>query len=368
MNALASAAYWVDRSRAAPVAYQRPRPCKWFRTGAIVFLGMLVACVAAAQSPGNPRRLSLEDQKAFPSRAIRIIVPFPPGASTDAIARIIAKPIADAFERSIFVDNRSGAGGNIGAEVALRAPTDGHTWLLSTAGILTINALIYTSMRFDPMTAFAPITLVAHVPYVLTVHPSVPVTSVAALVKFVRRRPDILNYGSAGNGSTVHLGIEMLKAMTGTKIVHVPYRGGAPAIKDLIGGHIDLMFNSVPLALPHIGAGRIRPLAVSSATRSDVLPALPTMHEAGVDGFEFTGWFALLVPARTPQRIVRWLNAELSATLALPATRSRLAAIGLQPVTSTPGEVFEQITRDTERWRRVIRTASITSDLMPHAQ
>jgi len=340
----------------------------WRWTGVVWLLGMLVSCANAAQSASPPPRLSLEDQGTYPSRAIRIIVPFPPGVSTDAIARIIAKPIGDTFAQSIFVDNRSGAGGNIGAEVALRAPTDGHTWLLSTAGILTINALIYTSMRFDPATAFAPITLVARVPYVLAVHPSVPVNSVAALVTFVRRRPGVLNYGSAGNGSRVHLGIEMFKAMTETKIVHVPYRGGAPAMNDLIGGHIDLMFNSVPLALPFIGAKRIRPLAVSSASRAEVLPELPTMHEAGVNGFEFTGWFALLVAMRTPQRIVRWLNAELISTLRMPETRSRLAAIGVQPVTSTPGQVFEQITRDTERWRHVIRTANMTFDLTESTQ
>ena len=368
MNSHASVACRKGRPRAAPAGRQSAWPSTWLWKSVVLFLGTLVACAAAAQSPTTPRRLSLDDQESFPSRAIRIIVPFPPGAGTDAIARIIAKPISDTFDRPIFIDNRSGAGGNIGAEVALRAPMDGHTWLLSTAGILTINPLIYPSMRFDPATAFAPITLVARVPYVLAVHPSVPVKSVATLVEFVRRRPGVLNYGSAGNGSTVHLGIEMFKAMTGTKIVHVPYRGGAPAMNDLIGGHIDLMFNSVPLALPYIGAKRIRPLAVSSATRSDLLPDLPTMHEAGVSEFEFTGWYALLVPARTPQRIVRWLNAELGATLSLPETRSRLAAIGVQPVTSTPGEVFAQITRGTERWRHVIRTANITFDVTESAQ
>ena len=320
------------------------------------------ASVCDAQNAGAPRRLNIEGQAPFPSRAIRIVVPFPPGASTDAIARILADPVADLFGQSVMIDNRSGAGGNVGAEAVLRAPADGHTWLLSTAGILTINAMIYPTMSFDPATAFAPITMVAKVPYVLVVHPSVPVRSVESLIDFARRRPGVLNYGSAGNGSTVHLGLEMFKAASGTKIVHVPYRGGAPAMNDLIGGHIHMMFNSVPLALPYIGAGRVRPLAVSSRARADKLPDVPTMHEAGMTDFEFMGWFALLAPQRTPQRRVYWLNAELGAMLGMADIQSRLAAIGTQPMTSTPGQVYEQITRDNARWRHVIRVAGIKPD------
>jgi tripartite-type tricarboxylate transporter receptor subunit TctC len=272
---------------------------------------LVAASMCDAQTVSAVRRLHIEGQGTFPSRAIRIVVPFPPGGSTDAIARILVDPVAELFGQSVLVDNRSGAGGNVGAEAALRAPADGHTWLLSTAGILTINSMIYPSMSFDPATAFAPITMVAKVPYVLVVHPSIPVRTVEALIEFARRRPGVLNYGSAGNGSTVHLGLEMLKAMSGTKIVHIPYRGGAPAMNDLIGGHIHMMFNSVPLALPYVAAGRVRPLAVSSRVRSEALPDVPTMHEAGISDFEFMGWFALLVPLRTAQRTVYWLNAEL---------------------------------------------------------
>ena len=320
------------------------------------------ACTSNAQTANPSPRLQIEGQGSFPSRSIRIIVPFPPGASTDAIARIIAEPVSDLFGQAVFIDNRSGAGGNVGAEAALRAPADGHTWLLSTAGILTINALIYPAMSFDPATAFAPITMVARVPYVLVVHPSIPVRSVESLIDFARRRPGLLNYGSAGNGSTVHLGLEMFKSMSGTKIVHVPYRGGAPAMNDLIGGHIHMMFNSVPLALPYVSSGRIRPLAVSSRQRTEALPELPTMHEAGVRDFEFTGWFALMASMRTTQRIVYWLNSELAAMLNMPEVRGRLAAIGTQPVTSTPGQVYEQITRDNARWRDVVRIAKVKPD------
>jgi tripartite-type tricarboxylate transporter receptor subunit TctC len=327
---------------------------------ALLAASLCASCAAVAQAPGGFKRLTL-DHQPYPSRSIRIVVPFPPGASTDAIARILAEPIGDLFGYSVFIDNRSGAGGNVGAEAVLRSQPDGHVWLLSTAGILTINALIYPTMSFNPAMAFAPVTLVARVPYVLVVHPSVPVRSVPALVDFARRRPGVLNYGSAGNGSTVHLGVEMFKMVTGTKIVHVPYRGGAPAMNDLIGGHIDLMFNSVPLALPYVASGRIRPLAVSSAARTDALPDLPTMQEAGVD-VEFTGWFALMVPARTPRKLVYWLNSELVAMLATPSLRAKLTAIGTQPVTSTPGQVYEQISRDSARWREVVRKANVKFD------
>jgi tripartite-type tricarboxylate transporter receptor subunit TctC len=335
-----------------------------FRIGSRA-LGLWLLCaagMAAAQTGNSAHRLQIDGQQPFPSRSIRIIVPFPPGASTDAIARILAEPVSDLFAQPVFVDNRSGAGGNVGAEAALRAPPDGHTWLLSTAGILTINALIYPAMSFDPATAFAPLTMVARVPYVLVVHPSIPVRSVEALIEFARRRPGLLNYGSAGNGSTVHLGLEMFKARTGTKIVHIPYRGGAPAMNDLLGGHIHMMFNSLPLALPYVSSGRIRPLAVSSRERSDALPDLPTMHEAGVRNFEFMGWFALMVPRSTAQRTVYWLNSELATMLSMPEIRARLTAIGTQPMTSTPGQVYEQITRDNARWRNVVRVAKIKPD------
>jgi tripartite-type tricarboxylate transporter receptor subunit TctC len=316
-------------------------------------------CAHAAQAP---RRLLTEGQAPFPNRAIRIVVPFPPGASTDAIARIIAEPISDGLGQSVFVDNRSGAGGNVGAESAMRAPADGHHWILSTAGILTINPQIYSSMSFDPVRVFSPIILIARVPYVLVVHPSVPVRSVTELIHFARRRPGVLNYGSAGNGSTVHLGAEMFKALSGTMIVHIPYRGGAPAMNDLLGGHLHLMFNSVPLAQPYVLAGRVRPLAVTSRSRAAVLPDLPTMAEAGLPGLEFSGWFALLAPVKTAQRLITWLNTELTEILAATEPRRRLRAIGVEPASSTPGEVYELITRDTERWRDVIRRANIKPD------
>ncbi len=318
---------------------------------------------AASHAAGVIEPLRLDPHGTlFPSRPIRIVVPFPPGASTDAIARIVAEPIEERLGRRVNIDNRSGAGGNIGADTVVRALPDGHTWLLGTAGLMSINALIYPSMPFDPALALAPITLVANVPYVLVVHPSLPVRSTAQLIEFARRRPWILNYGSAGNGSTVHLGMELFKAATGTHIVHIPYRGGAPGLSDLLGGHIHMMFNSAPLALPHIGSRRVRPLAVSSAARARSLPDVPTLEESGLPGVEFSGWFAFLVPARTPAQVLIWLNEALVPVLSLRAVRERLEAIGAESATSTPLQVHELMRRDTARWRRVIRSANVKPD------
>jgi tripartite-type tricarboxylate transporter receptor subunit TctC len=324
---------------------------------------VLLCATATARAAAPVEPLRLEPQGTlFPSRAIRIVVPFPPGASTDSIARIVAEPIEERLARRVNIENRSGAGGNIGADVVVRSLPDGHTWLLGTAGLMSINALIYPSMPFDPALALSPVTLVARVPYVLVVHPSIPVRSAASLIEFARRRPWILNYGSAGNGSTLHLGMELLKATTDTQIVHIPYRGGAPALSDLLGGHIHMMLNSVPLALPHIGSRRVRPLAVTTATRAHSLPDVPTMHEAGLPGIEFSGWFAFLVTARTPARVVAWLNQALLPVLSAPDVRSRLEAIGAEPNTSTPLQVHELIRRDTARWQRVIVSAKVKPD------
>lgn len=325
-------------------------------------------CVPMLDAAALAPSLRLDAQTAYPARSIRLVVPFPPGASTDTIARIIAERIEEGLARKITIENRSGAGGNVGAEAVVRAPADGHTWLLGTAGMLTINPLIYPAMSFDPAFAFEPVTLVARIPYVLTVHPSIPVRSVPSLIEFVRRRPWILNYGSAGNGSTIHLGTELFKAMTDTRIVHIPYRGGAPAVSELIGGHIHLMFLSMPLALQYADSGRLRFLALSSEKRSAAFPELPTLHEAGVTDFEFTGWFALLVPARTSPRIIVWLNHELVAMLAGREVRQRLEAIGAQLETSTPVQVHELMRRDAARWRRVIQAANVKPDWEDYPQ
>lgn len=296
------------------------------------------------------------------------MVPFPPGASTDTIARIIAEPIGARLGVRVNAENRSGAGGNIGAESVLRAPPDGHTWLLGTAGLMSINALLYTTMKFDPALAFAPLTLVARVPYAFVINPSLPPRTLPALIEFTARRPWILNYGSAGSGSVLHLAAELFKSLTDTKIVHVAYRGGLPAIGELIGGHIHMMFSSVPLALPYVESGRLRALAVTGTARSSHLPSVPTMREAGVPDFEFTGWFGLFVPIETPARIGPWLNHELTAALGSNDIRARLRSIGAEPATGTSAQVYELIRRDTARWERVIRNNNVKPDWEDYPQ
>lgn len=276
--------------------------------------------------------------------------------------------IDDAFGRRIAIENRSGAGGNIGAEAVTRAPADGHTWLLGTAGLLTINPLIYRTMSFDPATSLAPVTMVARVPFVMVTHPNLPVRTVSALAEFARRRPWVLNYGSAGNGSAVHLGMELFKMLTGTKIAHIPYRGGAPAISDLVGGHLHLMFNSAPLAHPYIDAGRLRPLAVTSPERSLLLPSVPAMHEAGLAECEFVGWFAIMVSGRTPPRIIAWLNQALVGLLETDTVKNRIEAIGAEPLTSNAADVGVIMRRNSVRWQRVVQSAKVKLDWEDQSQ
>jgi len=323
---------------------------------------VLWLAIGPATGAQSAPRLPLERNEAFPSRLIRIVVPFPPGASTDTIARLIAEPVEAHLGVRVATENRSGAGGNIGAETVLRATPDGHTWLLGTAGLMSINALLYPTLRFDPALAFAPLTLLAHVPYVLVINTHLPPRSVAALIEFAARRPWILNYGSAGSGSTLHLAAELFKSLTDIRIVHVAYRGGAPAISELVGGHIQMMFGSVPLVVPHVESGRVRALAVSSGVRSLHLPAVPTMRESGLPEFEFTGWFGLFAPVQTSPRVVAWLNHELVTALSGRELRLKLETIGAEPVTSTPREVHELIRRDSLRWQRVIRSSNIKPD------
>jgi tripartite-type tricarboxylate transporter receptor subunit TctC len=330
--------------------------------GAIAAAAIAAIVVLAAGDSRAARTLPLGRDGYFPSKAIRLVVPFPPGASTDTIARVLANKLGDAFGQAVLVDNRGGAGGNIGTELVTRSAPDGYTWLLGTAGTMTMNPSLYPHMKLDPMAMLAPVTIVAEVPNVLVVNPGVPVRSVQQLIEYARRRPGELTYGSAGNGSSVHLGAELFKSLTGTQMLHVPYRGGAPAINDLLGGHINLMFNSVPLALPYIQSARVRALAVTSARRSAVLPDVPSMQEAGLDDFDFMGWFSVMLPANPHFRLVDWLNSEIAATLGAADLRQRLLAIGVTPVNSSPGNLGELIRRETARWAVVIREAGIKPD------
>jgi tripartite-type tricarboxylate transporter receptor subunit TctC len=299
-------------------------------------------------------------EAGWPSRPVRIIVPFAAGSTTDLLGRLVAQRLAEALGQAVVVENRPGAGGNIGTEAAARAAPDGHTLLMGAASTNAINPSLYRSLRFDPFRDFAPIALVGSVTNVLVVPPSLSPTSVAELVALARTRP--LSFASGGAGGTIHLSGELFRSMARLDMVHVPYNGGAAALPDLLSGRVDLMFDGLPTSLPHIRAGRLRALGVTSTGRSPALPEVPTIAEAGLPGYEAEGWFGLFAPAATPAPILARLTEELSRMLADPAVAAQLAAQGARPGDRI-GEAFARfVLAERDKWGAVIRTAGITLD------
>ncbi len=295
--------------------------------------------------------------QGYPSKPIRLIVPFTPGGGTDILARVIGQKLTESMGQQVIVDNRAGAGGNIGAELAAKSSPDGHTILMVSASY-TVNAGLY-KLAFDPVRDLAPVTQVASVPFVLVAHPAVPASNVKELVALARSKPGQLNYASSGNGSAPHLAGELLTMMTHTTMVHVPYKGGAPAVADVIGGQVQLLFSTVIQGLPHIKSGRLKPLAVGSPKRSSALPEVPTIAESGVPGYDVTNWFGVLAPGAIPRQIIKRLNREIVQHLQTADLRTRLAAEGADPVGSSPGE-FERVIRgDIEKYARIVKAAGI---------
>lgn len=299
-------------------------------------------------------------QDAYPSKPVRVIVPFPPGGSTDIIGRAMAERLQAALGQPFVVDNRAGASGNIGVAEAARAPADGYTLLLGAAQTITINPQLFKGLTFDPQKDLAPIVVIASVPNVLVVSNKLPVKTPQELIAYARRNAGKLNYGSSSTGGTPHLSGEMFKSMTGTHIVHVPYRGSAPAMLDLVGGQIDIMFDNLPAALPQIRAGTVRALAVMTPQRASAAPDLPTLEELGVKGFDSQGWFALLAPAGTPQPVMQRINAEVNKILATAEFRERLQKVGADPVGGSSDDFRRRIQSETQRWGQVIQSAQIT--------
>ena len=301
-------------------------------------------------------------QATYPNRPVRLIVPFPPGGATDIVGRAVAEHLQTALGQPFVVDNRAGASGNIGMGEASRAAADGYTLVLGAPQTLTINPQLFRNLPFDPVQAFAPIVVVASVPNVLVVTNKLPVKSAQELVSYAKARPGKLNYGSSSIGGTPHLSSELFKSMTDTFIVHVPYRGSAPALQDLIGGQIDMMFDNLPAALPQIRAGTIRALAVTTLKRSPAMPDLPTLDESGVKGFDSQGWFALLAPAGTPQAVLDRINAEVNNALTSKAFRDRLEKAGAEPVGGSIDDFKKRIASETVRWAKVIKFANIQAE------
>jgi tripartite-type tricarboxylate transporter receptor subunit TctC len=298
-------------------------------------------------------------QSSYPSKPIRFIAPFPPGGATDTLCRVLAQKLSDGLGQPVTVDNRPGASGNIGHELAMKAPPDGYTLLLTNSSTLTTNPHLFKSLPFDPVADFAPVSLVATAGQVLVVHPSVPASSVAELVALAKARPGQLNFGSGGKGIQSHISGEMFKSMTGVNIVHVPYKGTVQAVADLVAGQVQLVFADMVPAMPHIKSGRVRPLAVTVTERSPALPEVPTMIEAGVPDYSATLWWAVALPKGAEPGLVQRLNGELKRIISLPDVQERYASLGMNPAHSSPREVTELIRSDTRKFGPILKAAGV---------
>ncbi len=295
----------------------------------------------------------------YPSRTVRIIVPIAPGGASDILSRLIAQKLYESWGHVVQIDNRPGASGIIGSELAAKAPADGYTLLMAFTSHVT-NPSLQPKLPYDTLTDFAPVAMVAIVPSVLLVHPSLPVRSVQELIVFAKKRPGELDYASAGTGTATHLAALMFSAMTGVIMEHVPYRGGLPALNDLLGGQVSLMFGNLASSMTFIRAGRLRPLAVTSARRAATLPQVPTMAEAGLPGYEALAWFALLAPARTPGQVINKLNSEIVAILQHPDMKERLQGLGAEIMPGSPGDLNDYIRIEIAKWDKVIRKLGVT--------
>ncbi len=297
----------------------------------------------------------------FPNKPIRIVVPFPPGGATDMVARLIATKMSEKWGSPVLIDNRAGAGGNVGSDIVAKSAPDGYTLVMGVTGSHAINTSLYSKMPYDPVADFVPISQVAVVPNVIVVHPSVPASTLAELVALAKREPGKLNYASLGNGTAAHLGMEMLKSAAGIDITHVPYKGSAPAVSDLLAGQVQLMVDGLPSALPHVKAGKLRAIAVTSLHRAPTLPDLPTVAES-YPGFYADAWSGLFAPKGTPQFVVDKLSAEVQRILRLPDVREKLAALGAEPVGSTQAEFAAHVKREIAKWAQVVKTSGAKVD------
>jgi tripartite-type tricarboxylate transporter receptor subunit TctC len=297
--------------------------------------------------------------EVFPSRTIKLVVPGPPGGGTDTLGRMVADGLSKQLGQAVVVDNRAGASGMIGASEAARAPADGYTLFMAYSGTLTTNQWLYKKMSYDPAKDFAPVSAFAQVPNILVVNATVPATNVKELIALAKAQPGKLNYASSYIGSMSHLSMELLKQMTGTDILHVPYNGDAPSMQALLSGQVQMMVTNTVSCLPMVKSGKLRALGVATSVRTAVLPDLPTIAEAGVPGFDTTLWYGVMVPAATPPSIVAKLNDAIRATQSSPDLKARLASTGSEPLVTTPIEFGELIRRDAERVGKVVQGAGI---------
>jgi len=293
----------------------------------------------------------------YPARPIRLIVPFTPGGGTDILARAIGQKLAESLGQQVVIDNRAGAGGTIGAEMAARAAPDGYTLLMVSASY-AVNASLF-KLAFDPIKDLVPVTLVATVPFMLIATPSLPAANVKELIALAKTKPNSLNYASSGNGSSPHLAGELLKMMAGIEMVHVPYKGGGPAVTDLMGGQVQLMFNTILQSLPFIKSGKLKALAIGSPKPSPAAPDVPTIAESGVPGYDFTNWFGILAPGATPRPVITKLQVEIARHLSSPELRTRLAAEGAEVVGGSPEDFARTMRTDIEKYAKIIKAANV---------
>ena len=297
--------------------------------------------------------------QTYPSKPIRIIVAYTPAGTTDILARVVGQKMSESFDQPVIVDNRPGVNGNIGTDVAAKATADGHTLLMVTAGTHGINPSLYRKLPWDAVKDFAPISLVANVPNILVVNNSVPVKSVKDFIAHLKASPDKFNYGTPGNGSTGHLSMEMFKAMTGTRIQHIPYKGSAGVLADVIGGQIAATIDNLPPYLPQVKSGKIRGLAVTSIKRSPVVPDIPTIAETAVTGYSAGSWFGLVAPAGTPKPVIDKLALETQRILKLPDVAERVAGLGAEAAGGTPEQFAGHIKTEIAKWAKVIKDANV---------
>ena len=320
------------------------------------FAVALAAAAIASIAPG------LAAAQAFPTKPIKFVVPFSPGGAADVLARGGGQQVSETLGQPVVVENRTGAGGGIGAEIVARSPADGYTLFVGSTGPLAINKSLYSKLNYDPAKDFAPVSLAVLVQNVLVVSPKVTEKSVQEIIDRARAKPGGMTYASSGNGTSLHLAGELSKTMAKVDIVHVPYKGGAPAITDLMAGQVEMMFAVLPDAMPHIKAGKIRAIAVAGSQRSKSLPDVPTVAESGVPGFEASAWYGFVAPAKTPPEIVQKLNAAINAALAKPEVQERLAPLGFDVVASTPQQFAAKIESEIAKWGAVVQASGARVD------
>ena len=310
---------------------------------------LALACAALAQA-----------QDDYPNRTVRIIVPFAPGGSTDVVARILADKLAAELRQSFVVENKPGAGGNIGADAVAKAAPDGYTLLMGTTGVLAINKYLYKDMSFDAERDLAPVSYTSLITNILVVNPQVPARTVADLVQLAKAKPGALTFASSGAGSSTHLSAELFKSMAGVDILHVPYKGSSQALVDVIAGQVTMLFDNAPSSLPFVEQGKLRAIAVTSTKRLPKLPDVPTIDESGVKGYESLSWSGIVAPAGTPRRVVDKLNAAIEKILRSDDVKQRFASLGVEPVGGPPEAFSRHIRAESEKWGKVVRAANIT--------